>query len=194
MLPEAVVNTRSSGFLRSTEAARSAARKRSSGTVRTQVRLGCAEDDLAADVGEDSARVDAAAGEVDVADPQGGCLAGPQPATIAEGRELAERELRRAAPPGRWHRRKRRGLSTPGRPRKPRPLACERGRARQPTPGGRPRYRQADGDPPSRSTRHRAMRKPRNGPSSVPGKFSAPIERTGQSEVALTVSVWNTNS
>ena len=38
--------------------------------------------------------------------------AGPQPAGIAQGCELAgrgERELRRAAPPGRWHQRERRG-------------------------------------------------------------------------------------
>ena len=40
----------------------------------------------------------------------------------------------------------------PGRRLRPRPLACGRCRARQPTPGGRPRYRQAGGDPPSRST------------------------------------------
>jgi hypothetical protein len=44
----------------------------------------------------------------------------------------------------------------PGRRLRPRPLACGRCRARRPTPGGRPRYRQAGGDPPSRCTRHRA--------------------------------------
>jgi hypothetical protein len=59
-----------------------------------------------------------------------------------------------------------------GRRLRPRPLAYGRCRARRPTPGGPPRYRQADGDPPSRSIRHRAMRKPRGGPSSVPGIVS----------------------
>jgi hypothetical protein len=59
-----------------------------------------------------------------------------------------------------------------GRRLRPRPLACGRCRARRPTPGGCPRYRQAGGGPPSRSSRHRAMQKPRGGPSSVPGIIS----------------------
>ena len=42
------------------------------------VRLGSAQDDAPADVGEGAADVDAAAVEVDVADPQGGGLAPPQ--------------------------------------------------------------------------------------------------------------------
>lgn len=42
------------------------------------VRFGSAEDDTPADVGEGAADVDAAAVEVDVADPQGGGLAPPQ--------------------------------------------------------------------------------------------------------------------
>jgi hypothetical protein len=97
------------------------------------------------------------------------------------------RELRRAASPGRGRRGTAGICPRLGRRLRPRPLACGRCRARRPTPGGRPRYRQAGGDPPSRSTRHRAMRKPRGGPSSVPGivspgKFSAPVGRTGQSE------------
>ena len=90
--------------------------------------------------------------------------AGPQPGTqrrrARAGRER-KRELRRAAPPGRWRRRGKAGVCPrPGRRRRPRPLACGRCRARRPTPGGRPRYRQAGGGPPSRSTRHRAERQP----------------------------------
>jgi hypothetical protein len=46
------------------------------------------------------------------------------------------------------------------RPLRPRPLACGRCRARRPTPGGPPRYRQAGGGPPSRDSRHRAERQP----------------------------------
>jgi len=46
------------------------------------------------------------------------------------------------------------------------------GYALQPTPGSRPRYRSAGGDPPLRGSRYRAMRKPGVAPSSVPGILS----------------------
>jgi hypothetical protein len=69
------------------------------------------------------------------------------------------RELRRAAPPGRWPRRESRGTVRDGGVGLARPLS--RGSAAEaapPTPGGRPRYHSAGGDPPLRDTRHRTMR------------------------------------
>ena len=53
------------------------------------------------------------------------------------GRER-KRELRRAAPPGRWWRRKSGDCLRPARRLRPRPLACGRCRARRPTRGGHP--------------------------------------------------------
>ena len=86
----------------------------------------------------------------------------PQPGFTTEARasRAGKRELRRAAPPGRWRRAGvRRGPSAPGAsaeaaPSRVRTLPGAAADARR-----RPRYRQAGGDPPSRSTRHRAMRK-----------------------------------
>jgi hypothetical protein len=72
--------------------------------------------------------------------------AGPSTGNGAGVPELAGcemRELGRAGPPGLWRRGKAGHCSRAGRRLRPRPLACGRCRARRPTPGAVPRYRQA---------------------------------------------------
>ena len=76
-----MVNTRSSGRLPSMAAVRSMMMNRDGPRL---VRLWDAEDDMPTDIGEGAADIDAAAVQIDVADPQGGGLA---PAQAGVGQE-----------------------------------------------------------------------------------------------------------
>jgi hypothetical protein len=68
------------------------------------------------------------------------------------------RELRREAPPGRWHRRGAGGRSAPGRRLGAPSLAQGRCRGRAANAGRLSRLSAAGGGPPLRRTRHRATR------------------------------------